>query len=108
MDRLTITKRTASSKPLKPVVKASEADGRIKITIDKTKNASGYRVYVKAPGSKKYKKLKTVAKNGKKVRTYTFAPVQSGKYSFKVKAYKKTDGKKVWGDTSKAVQIVIS
>ena len=107
MDRLTITKRTASSKPLKPVVKASEADGRIKITIDKTKTASGYRVYVKAPGSKKYKKLKTVAKNGKKVRTYTFAPVQSGKYSFKVKAYKKTDGKKVWGDTSKAVQIVI-
>ena len=92
--------------PDKPEIEARRnADGSITITIYKTENASGYRIYVKKPGSKKYVKLKTVKKNGKKVRTYTFEPDAAGKYTFKVKAYNKSSGKTVWGSAGKAVKV---
>ena len=94
-----------SIKPARPVVHATvSGEGLITITIDKTENATGYRIYVKKPGSKKYKKIKTIKKNGRKVRTYSYEPPVEGKYSFKVKAYTKIDGKTVWGKASKAVK----
>ena len=99
-------KNKESDVPGKPVVSAKISDdGKITITIEKNENASGYRIYVKKPGSKKYKKLKTIKKNGKKVRKYTFSPSADGEYSFKVKAYTKTDGKTVWGSNSKVVKV---
>lgn len=45
--------------------------------------------------------------NGKKVRTYTYEPTDEGTYTFKVKAYKKVDGKKVWGSASKSVKVTV-
>ena len=96
------------SSPARPKITAALTDdGKIKITIKKTDNASGYRIYVKKPGSSKYVKLKTISKNGKKVRTYTFEPTDEGTYSFKVKAYKKVDGKKVLGSASKSVKVTV-
>ena len=96
------------SSPAQPKIAAALTDdGKITITIKKTDNASGYRIYVKKPGSSKYAKLKTISKNGKKVRTYTFETTDEGTYSFKVKAYKKVDGKKVWGSASKSVKVTI-
>ncbi|MCR5324084.1 MAG: glycoside hydrolase family 11 protein [Lachnospiraceae bacterium] len=93
-------------KPARPVVHANVSDeGSITITIDKTENASGYRIYVKEPGSKKYRKLKTIKKYGGKVRIYTYEPQAKGKYYFKVKAYTKIAGKVVWGKACKAVLI---
>ena len=113
LDSLSIKKsadeeQKSSASPRKPVISVSRTEsGKIKLTIEKTKNASGYRIYVKKPGSKKYVKLKTVKKNGKKVRSYTFEPSASGDYVFKVKAYSASDGKKTWGSYSKAVKIKI-
>ncbi len=97
-----------SSKPAKPVISAlASNDGSITISIGKTEGVSGYRIYVKEPGSNKYVKLKTVKKNGTKVRTYTFTPANAGKYSFKVKAYNKSGNKKKWSSASKAVKVNI-
>ena len=94
--------------PARPKIMATlTGDDSIKLTIKKTENASGYRIYVKKPGTNKYVKLKTVSKNGKKVRTYTFEPTDEGTYTFKVKAYKKVDGKKVWGSASKSVKVTV-
>ena len=92
-------------KPDKPVVSVSAGKDGITVSIGKTKNASGYRIYVKKPGSKKYTKLKTIRKNGEKTREYTYKPEISGKYVFKVKAYTKNEGKTVWGSAGKTEKI---
>ena len=94
--------------PARPVIGVKVSNkGKITVTIDKNADASGYRIYVKKPGSSKYKKLKTIKKNGNKVRKYSFTPSEPGEYSFKVKAYSKNDGEKVWSKTSKAVKAVV-
>ena len=69
-------------------------------------DAVGYRIYVKAPGSKKYKKLATVKKNGGNAR-YEYKVSKTGKYKFKVKAYKKIKKKTVWSKYSDVVAINI-
>ena len=94
-------------KPAKPRISAEVDDGSIKISIKKTENASGYRIYVKKPGSNKYVKLKTLKKSGKKTRTYSFEPSDAGKYSFKVKAYNYANEDKIWGSSSKAVNVTV-
>ena len=88
-------------KPAKPVIAISASKAGITVSIGKTENASGYRVYVKKPGSKKYTKLKTIKKNGKKERKYIYKPEISGTYFFKVKAYNKNKEKTVWGSAVK-------
>ena len=69
-------------------------------------DAVEYRIYVKAPGSKKYKKLATVKKNGGNAR-YEYKVSKTGKYKFKVKAYKKIKKKTVWSKYSDVVAINI-
>ncbi len=101
-------KDSTGKTPARPVIGVKVSNkGKITVTIDKNADASGYRIYVKKPGSSKYKKLKTIKKNGKKVRKYSFTPSEPGEYSFKVKAYSKNDGEKVWSKASKAVKAVV-
>ena len=70
-------------------------------------DAVGYRIYVKEPGSKKYKKLTTIKKNADGDTKYTFEASKTGTYKFKVKAYKKVKKKTVWSKYSDVVAIKI-
>lgn len=79
-------------------LKAKKSRGKITITWKKTKNISGYQVYTKVfvKGIKlKYSKAKTLKT---KTRKYKRGMLVKGmKYGFKVRAYKKVDGKKIYG-----------
>ncbi|MCR5324092.1 MAG: DUF6273 domain-containing protein [Lachnospiraceae bacterium] len=92
-----------SSKPSRPVIsiEAVENDTAVKVTISETKGADGYRIYMKAEGDSKYKKVKTLKKDGTKSRSTTITKLAAGTYNFKVKAYSKTSGKTVWSSYSK-------
>lgn len=87
-----------------PKISVKVSGEKIKVKIGKTEGASGYLVYMKKPGEKKYKKIGTVKKDGSAKRTYTFKKLIGGDYSIKVKAYDK-DGKK--GEYSKIINIHI-
>ena len=72
---------------------------KAKISWKKLKNVSGYEIYYATSEKGKYKKLTTVTK-ASKVSYTSKAMKKSGKYYFKVRAYKKVNGKKVYGDYS--------
>lgn len=97
-------------KPAKPVIsaKVTSAGNAIKITINKTADAEGYRIYMKGPAATKYKLIKTLKSDGTAKRSYTKKKLTDGVYSFKVKAYRVIDGKKVYGSTGKAVTVTLN
>lgn len=81
-------------------LKAKKGRGKITITWKKTKNITGYQVYTKVfvnvKGIKtKYNKARTLKS---KTRKYKRGMLVKGmKYGFKVRAYKKVNGKKIYG-----------
>ena len=79
-----VNTNAASVKVGKPTVTVKAKDDSVTITIGKTDNAEGFRIYAKAPGEKKYQKVKTLAENGTKERTYKYTAKKSGEYVFKV------------------------
>ena len=112
----TIVKTTTENVTLKAVFKALEKPEVFAYKSDvKTiglltggyEDAVGYRIYVKEPGSKKYKKLTTIKKNADGDTKYTFEASKTGTYKFKVKAYKKVKKKTVWSKYSDVVAIKI-
>lgn len=70
-------------------------------------DAAGYRIYVKEPGSKKYKKLTTVKKNPDGDTKYEFEASKTGKYKIKIKAYKKVKKKTVWSKYSQVATVKV-
>ena len=111
----TIVKATTENVTLKAVFKTLEDPeilaykydtDTIRIRIGGYEDAAGYRIYVKAPGSKKYKKVATVKKDGLNT-TYEYKVSKTGKYKVKVKAYKKIKKKTVWSKYSDVVAINI-
>lgn len=104
-----ISVTTVTEKPAKPVISLQSTvsgDG-VKVGIGKTKDADGYRIYMKAPGESKYKKIKSLIKSGEAKRSYTKKNLSAGEYSFKVKAYRKIDGQTLWGSYSKVKKITL-
>ena len=104
-----ISVTTVTEKPAKPDISLQSTvsgDG-VKVVIGKTKNADGYRIYMKAPGESKYKKIKSLSKSGEAKRSYTKKSLAAGEYSFKVKAYRKIDGQTVWGSYSTVKKITL-
>ena len=77
------TKKT----PAKPKITVKVTGNEITVTINKTKNAEGYEIYVKNPDSSKYEKAATVKENGTAKRTYTLSDIPKGTYKIKVRAY---------------------
>lgn len=63
------------------------------LTWKKNKDASGYVVQIKKPGSKKYVALKTLSASKYVTGKYK----KNKKYGFRICTYKKIDGKKVYG-----------
>lgn len=97
-----ISTNAASVKVGKPSVTAKVKEDSVALTIGKTDNAEGFRIYVKAPGEKKYQKVKTLSENGTKERSYTYKVKKSGEYVFKVRGYNNSTGKTIWGKYCKA------
>lgn len=100
---------TASAKPARAsfTAKVTSAGDSVKFYIDPTDRADGYRIYMKAPRSEKYSLAKTLRKDGSVKRSYTLKKLSDGVYSFKVRAYRVIDGKKVFGSYSPALSIEI-
>lgn len=70
----------------------------------KVEKAKGYRIYIYDNTAKKYKKLKTVT--GENNNTYELKGLKAGKsYKYKVRAYRKVNGKTYWGKPSAAVTL---
>jgi len=80
----------------------SSANGK-KVTVKwkKVKDADGYIIYRK-DGNKTYKKIKTVKNT---VLSYVDQVSKNKTYKYKIRAYRNSDGKKVYGKYSKAITI---
>ena len=92
-------------KPDRPIITAATDNNRIDISISETYNADGYCIYMKSPGKKKYKKIKTLKTNGQECRTFSVKNIKEGQYSFKVKAYHDADGERLWSSYSKPAEV---
>ncbi|MBO4523049.1 MAG: hypothetical protein J5723_00010 [Ruminococcus sp.] len=91
-----------------PDILAYKTEGKnIHILVGGYEDAVGYRIYVKAPGSKKYKKLTTIKKSADGYTSYDYEASKAGTYKFKIKAYKKVKKKTVWSKYSEVVKIKI-
>lgn len=77
----------------------------VKLSWKKAKYADGYVIYMKT-GTGKYKAVKTIA-NGKTVN-YTKKNLKKGRtYYFKVRAYHKVNGQKIYGSYSSVKKVKI-
>ncbi len=87
----------------KPVVKITKGKKCATITYGKVKGAEGYEIYRSTKKKKGYKKVDTT----KKVR-YKNKKLKSKKtYYYKVRAYRKVDGKKVYSSFSKVKSVKV-
>ena len=88
----------------KPRLKVKNTGGHsARITWSKVSGAKKYLVYVRYPGQKKYK---LAVKKSAKVKGIRHRNLKKGKkYSYKVRAYVKYNGKKYYSPYSKAVTI---
>ena len=85
----------------------SEKPEKICITISKTENASGYYIYLKSPGSAKFKKVKNLKKSGKKIQKYFINKPEAGDYQVSIMPYHTENGKTVKGKYSNTVKLCI-
>jgi hypothetical protein len=95
--------KSAKCVPAKPagVKAASSTKNQVKVSWNKVSGASGYEIYRKEKNGE-YKKIKTIT-NGSTV-TYTDKSAKSGKtYTYKIRAYRTVDSKKVYSSYSKEV-----
>ena len=83
-----------------PVIKLTSGVKSAKITYAKVYGASGYEIYMKAPNGK-FKLIKATSSS-----SYTYKKLTSKKtYQFKVRAYRKVNGKKVYSSFSSTKSI---
>lgn len=95
----------AKAVPVKTTLKAKASDAKnVKLTWSKVKGASGYEIYRSNSKDGKYSKVKTISKgsttsykNGKLKKSTT--------YYYKIRAYRKVNGKKVYGSYSSVVSV---
>lgn len=93
-----------SDKVSKPThIKASKKSSTsIRLSWSKVTDSNGYIIYRKSPGKKKYKKIKTISKSSK--TKWTNKKLKKNKtYRYKIKAYKKVNGKKRYSKFSYSV-----
>lgn len=77
----------------------SSSTNAVRIKWGKVSGANGYRVYRYNTDTKKWVKIKTIT-NGNTLE-YRDSGLNSGtRYKYKVKAYKKSGGKTIWGSAS--------
>ena len=97
--------KSAKAVPAKTTLKAKASNAKnVKLTWSKVKGASGYEIYRSNSKDGKYSKVKTISKgsttsykNGKLKKSTT--------YYYKIRAYRKVNGKKVYGNYSSVVSV---
>ena len=97
--------KSAKAVPAKTTLKAKASDAKnVKLTWSKVKGASGYEIYRSNSKDGKCSKVKTISKgsttsykNGKLKKSTT--------YYYKIRAYRKVNGKKVYGSYSSVVSV---
>lgn len=98
--------KAVSVKPALKKTRVSLKSKKRKVTIrwKKVDGASGYQIYRSQKKSRGYKRIKTITK-GRTVK-YTTKKMKKGKrYYYKVRAYRKVGGKKVYSAYSAAKRI---
>ncbi|MBR3948846.1 MAG: fibronectin type III domain-containing protein [Clostridia bacterium] len=82
---------TTATKPVTPIVKATAGSGKVTLSWSKVSGATGYVIYMQNT-SGDYEKLGST-----KSTSYVKKSLKKGKtYKFRVKAYKKVDGKYIY------------
>nr|MBQ8253670.1 fibronectin type III domain-containing protein [Lachnospiraceae bacterium] len=105
--KMTVKTGTSSSvsrpKKVKDLKAYSVKKTSLKLKWKKT-SGKGYEIWRATSKNGKYKKIKTISSS--KTNTYRVKKLKSGKkYYFKVRAFKKSNGKKIYGSFSKAVVV---
>ncbi len=97
--------KSAKAVPAKTTLKAKASDAKnVKLTWSKVKGANGYEIYRSTGKNGKYKKVKAISKAG--TTSYKNGKLKkSTTYYYKIRAYRKVDGKKVYGDYSSVVSV---
>ena len=97
---------TSGTAPAAPAVKTVKnyRNGNVKITWNKSVNASGYVIY-RVDNSGDVSEVDTVV--GGKKTSYTYDPWSSGKYTYKVAAYRLINGNKYVGEKGKGKAVNI-
>lgn len=91
----------AAPETVKKFSASSQKTTSLKLSWSKSKGADGYRVYIYDDVKKKWKKLITTSS-----LKYTVKNLEPGSmYEFKIKAYRKIDGKTVWGNFSDSIAV---
>lgn len=99
----TVPKLTKVTKPKAPTIKLTTKKRTVQIKISKVKGASGYQIYRSRSKSYGYKKITSTKKT-----SYTNKGLTAKKtYYYKVRAYKTTKGKTVYGNWSKVLKIKV-
>ncbi len=84
-------------KPAKTTITSVEASnsGKLILRWKKVRGAKGYEIYRKGPGERSYRKIKTIKKGT--ILRYTDSSVDRGsKYTYKIRCYSVSKGKKVY------------
>lgn len=104
------TAKPAVKKPAKVALtkKAVKASGKkITVTVNKVSGAAGYQVTYATKKTFKGSKNVNVAKFSAKTKNVTIKSLKKGTYYVKVRAYKKSGSKKVYGAYSKVISVKI-
>lgn len=97
--------KSAKAVPSKTTLKAKASDAKnVKLTWSKVKGANGYEIYRSDSKNGKYKKVTAISKGG--TTSYKNGKLKkSTTYYYKIRAYRKVNGKKVYGDYSSVVSV---
>ena len=97
--------KSAKAVPAKTTLKAKASNAKnVKLTWSKVKGANGYEIYRSNSKDGKYQKVKTISKGG--TTSYKDGKLKkSTTYYYKIRAYRKVDGKKVYGSYSSVVSV---
>ena len=86
---------SGKARPVKTTVKAKAGEEKVIVTWKKVSGAEGYHIYRAGSKNGKYKRIKIVNKG--KTTKFTNSQLEGGKtYYYKVRAFKKLKGKKVF------------
>ena len=90
----------------KPKLKCSKRKKRsIKLSWNKVRGATGYQLYIKYPGEKKYHRALT---KDATVKSVTHRGLSKGRYyRYKLRAFRKVGGKKKYGPFSKVLKVKV-